>query len=100
MTIKLFIVLFTIGSLISSLLTQAVKKAFPDTSSNILALCSAFFVGVLGMIAYYIINAVVFTPTNIIYIVLMSLCIWLESMCGYDKVMQLLSQIREVSKYE
>ena len=42
MTIELFMFLFTIGSVASSLLTQAMKKAFKNLSSNMLALASAF----------------------------------------------------------
>ena len=85
MTIKIFIILFTIGSLVSSLFTQALKKGFKDTPSNILALLCAVVVGAGGMICYYIINEVVFTFQNLIYTVLMAVCIWMGSMVGYDK---------------
>lgn len=100
MTIKIFIVLFTIGSLVSSLFTQALKRGFKDAPSNILALLSALIVGAGGMICYYIINDVVFTLQNLVYTFLMAVCIWMGSMVGYDKIMQLLSQISEEDLYE
>ena len=100
MTIKLFIVLFTIGSMFSSLFTQALKKAFANISSNVLALYGAVIVGGFGMIGYYVINAIDFTPTNIIYAVLMVICIWMGSMVGYDKVLQLIAQVTGEDEYE
>lgn len=94
MTIELFIFLFTIGALMSSLLTEAIKKAIPDISANILALCSAIFVGAIGMAFFYITHGIVFSISNFIYIILMSVCIWIGSMIGYDKVIQTIAQIR------
>lgn len=95
MTIKAFIVLFTIGSLVSSLFTQALKKGFKEMPSNLLAFLSALVVGVGGMIAFYIINDVIFTLQNLLYTMLMAVCIWMGSMVGYDKVLQLIKQISE-----
>ena len=94
MTINLFLVLFTIGAAFSSLLTEAFKKALTNISSNILALYSASIVGALGMIGYYIINDVPFVPSNVVYIILMVICIWMGSMVGYDKVLQMIAQFR------
>lgn len=94
MTIELFIFLFTIGALLSSLLTEAIKKAIPNSSSNLLALCSAVLVGVIGMTFYYITNGIIFSISNLIYIILMAVCIWIGSMIGYDKVIQTIAQIR------
>ena len=57
MTIELFIYLFTIGSAISSLVTQATKKAVPNIPSNVVALINAVFVGLLGtVIAFNFLN--------------------------------------------
>lgn len=94
MTIELFIYLFTIGSAISSLLTQATKKAFPNISSNIIALINAVVVGGIGTVFAYIFLNISFGIQNIISIVLMAVCIWIGSMLGYDKVMQTISQIK------
>lgn len=94
MTIELFMFLFTIGSLASSLLTQAMKKALQNISTNITALVSAITVGGIGTICAYALMGIPLTPQNIICIVLMIVCMWVGSMIGYDKVMQTISQIK------
>lgn len=94
MTIQLFIFLFTIGSAVSSLLTQALKKSFENVSSNIIALVNAFVVGILGTVAAYILMGITFNLANVVCIFLMSGCIWIGSMVSYDKVMQTLYQIK------
>lgn len=96
MTINLFLVLFTVGALIASLLTQALKKLKEDVPANILAFIDAFVVGVAGMVIYYIIEGIPFTAANIAYIVLMAFCIFLSSTVGYDKCMQTIEQIRRL----
>lgn len=94
MTIELFIFLFTIGSGASSLLTQALKFYSKNLPSNVLALVSAIMVGVLGTVSAYILMEIDFTLQSTICIALMSVCIWVGSMVGYDKIMQLISQMR------
>lgn len=94
MTIEIFLFLFTIGSLISSLLTEAIKKMDLNLSINIIALIDAVVVGFLGTIAFYLIIGIVWTPTNIVCIFLMTFCIWIGSMIGYDKVMQTIAQLK------
>lgn len=94
MTIQLFLFLFTIGSLAASLLTEALKKAFSNVSTNIVALVNAIIVGMFGSIAAYVLMGIDFSLSNIICIVLMTICIWIGSMIGYDKVTQTISQIR------
>lgn len=93
MTITLFLSLFTLGSMVSSLLTEAVKKA-TDISSNLIALINAFVVGLAGTSAAYALMGVPFNLQNTICIILMTVCIWIGSMIGYDKVIQTISQIR------
>lgn len=97
MTFMLFITLFTIGSLVASLLTEALKKAFDEAricySSNLIALIMAIVVGVAGMMAAYVILNVPFDAVGIICIAFMALAIWVGSMIGYDKVKQLLEQL-------
>ena len=93
MTIELFMFLFTIGSVASSLLTQAMKKSF-NLSSNFLALAAAFMVGLMGTCAAYILMNVDFTAQNVVCIGLMTVCIWVGSMVGYDKVLQMITQIK------
>lgn len=94
MTITMFMFLFTIGAAVSSLLTEAIKKAFKDISSNVIALIDAFVIGGIGTVVAYVLMGVPFTPANIICIVLMVFCVWVGSMVGYDKVMQTISQLK------
>lgn len=94
MTIELFIYLFTIGSVASSLLTQALKKSFTDISNNMLALISAVIVGLIGTCSAYILMGILFDLKNVVCIILMTICVWVGSMVGYDKVIQTLAQIK------
>ena len=94
MTIQLFIFLFTMGSVIASLLTEALKKANKDMSTNVIALIDSVVVGVLGTGCAYTIMGVEWSLVNIVCIILMGFCIWIGSMVGYDKVMQTISQIK------
>lgn len=93
MTVTMFLFLFTIGSAASSLLTQAIKKAV-TLECNIIALINAVLVGILGTIAAYILMDVPFTLQNNVCIGLMTVCIWIGSMIGYDKVTQTITQLR------
>lgn len=94
MTIQLFIFLFTIGSLVSSLLTETLKKAMKNLSTNIIALVNSFVVGFLGTSAAYILMGVEVNMSNAVCLVLMAFCIWIGSMVGYDKVLQTIAQIK------
>jgi hypothetical protein len=93
MTVTMFLFMFTIGSAASSLLTQAIKKAVA-LECNIVALINAVLVGILGTIAAYILMDVPFTLKNNVCIGLMTVCIWIGSMIGYDKVTQTITQLR------
>ena len=94
MTVSLFIFLFTIGSMVSSLLTETLKKAFTGISSNIIALVDAVVVGCLGTLSAYVLMGVEWSLSNVVCLVLMAFCIWIGSMVGYDKVLQTISQIK------
>ena len=94
MTVQLFIFLFTIGSVVSSLFTEALKKSVANMSTNMIALINSFIVGIVGTIIAYILMGVEWTLPNIVCIVLMTFCIWVGSMVGYDKVMQTIAQIK------
>ena len=94
MTIDLFIYLFTIGSVASSLFTQALKKGNYEIPNNILALFSAVVVGLFGTCFAYVLMGIDFTAQNLVCVVLMLVCIWVGSMIGYDKVIQMIAQIK------
>ena len=98
MTVQIFLILLTIFAVITSLLTQGVKKFLDGVNvkyaSNIVVLIIAVLVGVCGMLIYYTLNGIPFIATNIIYIFLMALSNWLGAMLGYDKIKQAISQIK------
>ena len=97
MTLDLFIKVLIFGSAISSLLTQAVKKAYENAgkkySANVLALIDAIVVGCGGTAVYYMLNAIPWTVNNVICLFLMGVAVWIGSMIGYDKILQLLKQL-------
>ena len=94
MTIELFIFLFTVGSSAASLLTQALKKSFTHISSNMLALASAFIVGIFGTVSAYILMDIAIDVKSIVCVPLMAVCIWVGSMVSYDKLLQTISQLK------
>lgn len=94
MTFNMFIAFLTIGSLVSSLLTEAVKKSFQNIATNMIALINAVVVGLVGTVIEYILFGIELNLKNVICIVLMMFCMWMGSMVGYDKVMQTILQIK------
>ena len=101
MTPVLFITLFTILTIVSGLITQALKQAFSNTiATNLLALIDAFFTGIGGSVTAYMLMGIPFTGTNILCIGLLTLGIWLSSMIGYDKIKQAIDQIITMSTKE
>ncbi len=94
MTIELFLFLFTIGSLVSSLLTEALKKLNKALSTNVIALIDAVMVGLGGTVSAYVLMDIPWTPVNIVCMILMTFCVWIGSMIGYDKVMQTIAQLK------
>lgn len=94
MTIELFIFLFTVGSIVSSLLTQVFKKNLKNLSCNIIALINAGMVGMGGTIIAYVLMDIEFTPKNVVCLILMTFCLWVGSTVGYDKVLQTIAQLK------
>ena len=83
MSIDLFLAILFAGSLAASLITEAAKKAYPDTSANILALINALVVGIAGTSCIYILLDMPFNSKNVLCIPMMALCIWIGSMIIY-----------------
>ena len=98
MTFTLFMTLLVILAVVVSLFTEAVKsildKAGGKYSSNVVVLIVALIVGAGGTALVYIFLGIAFTVPNIICIVLMALAVWVGSMVGYDKVLQLVEQLK------
>ena len=96
MTTTMFLMLLSAFSVISSLVTEGIKKLVNDKANlsyNIVALVVALIVGGVGCGIYYQLNAIPFTVNNIIYMVLMGLASGLTATVGYDKVCQAIRQV-------
>lgn len=97
MTVTLFISMFTFGSLVCSLITEAVKKAFQnagkEASANIIALVDAVVVGGFGTAVAYMLMNIPWSINNIICLLLMVVAVWIGAMIGYDKVIQTIEQL-------
>lgn len=99
MTSLMFIVLLGVLSIVSGLVTQALKvAAVSSMATNVLALIDAVLVGGGGAVTAYIFLGIPFTPVNILCIVLLAICVWIGSMTGFDKVQQTIEQIMEMFK--
>lgn len=99
MTVALFIKMLILGGTVTSLLTEAIKKAFENAgktySANMIALINAIVVGWGGTALVYILTAIPWTLNNVISLILMGVAVWVSSMIGYDKVIQLLKQLED-----
>ena len=96
MDVKMFLIMLSSFSVISSLVTECIKNVATDKvnlSYNIVAIITALIVGGGGTAIYYQLNTISFTVNNIIYMVLMGLASGLVSMVGFDKVKQAIEQL-------
>lgn len=102
MSISLFLTLLAFLAVAVSFLTEAVKKFCEGKkiqySSNVVVLAISIIVGIAGTAVAYIFLGIPFTPPNIICMVLMALAIWIGAMVGYDKVIQLIEQVKNIKK--
>lgn len=100
MTVTVFLILLTVCAVVTSLLTEGIKK-FLDSmkisyASNILVLIVALVIGCGATAIYYINYQVPFNALNSVYLALMGIANWLGAMLGYDKVRQAIEQIKGV----
>lgn len=96
MNTTMFLILLSAFSVLSSLVTEGVKKLFnnkTNLSYNVVALIVALIIGGGGTAVYYQLNGIIFSINNIIYAALMGLASGLVSMVGFDKVKQAVTQI-------
>lgn len=96
MTTTTFLMLLSAFSVISSLITEGIKKLAQDKANlpyNIVTLIVALIVGTCGCGIFYQLNDISFTINNIICMVLMGFASGLVSMTGFDKVKQAIEQL-------
>ena len=97
MTVTLFISILTLGATLTTVLTEAIKKAYQNAnkaySANIIALINALVIGCGGTAVAYMLLDIDWTVNNIICLVLMGFVVWLGSMLGFDKILQTATQV-------
>lgn len=98
MTFEIFLILLTICSIVTSLVTEGIKK-FLDSlekkyASNVVVLIVAIAVGGAAASIFYLWNDYAWTSLHIIVMFLLMLANWLGAMLGYDKVIQAITQIK------
>lgn len=101
MNVTMFLFLLTAFSVLSSLITEGIKNIVKDKENlptNIVALIVSLLVGGVGTSIYYILNDMMFTTDNIIYMVLIGFANGLVAMVGYDKLMQALRQCKIIKE--
>jgi len=90
MTITMFISILAAGSIVSSLLTEAIKQAYRNAdkaySANIIALINSIVVGGGGTAAVYMLLNIPWSIDNIICLTGSVLAVWIICQVGYDKV--------------
>ena len=101
MTITMFISILTAGSIVSSLLTEAIKQAYnnanKESSPNVIALINAIVVGGGGTAAVYMLLNIDWSVNNIICLFGSVLAVWIICMIGYDKVKQAAVQLAGIA---
>ncbi len=96
-----FLILLSVFASLSSLVTEGVKHIATDKANlpyNLLTITSALIVGSVGTAVYYYLNAIPFTVSNILCMILMGLAGGLASMVGFDKIRQALEQVSEAKR--
>ena len=93
MTLTLFITLLTVLSLVSSLITQAIKANFNVTKPTLVVGILSGIVGWGGGVITYLLMGIPFDTSSIICLILLAPAIWLCATLGYDKVMEVIKQI-------
>lgn len=96
MSITAFLFLFSVFSVLTGLVVEAIKKFLADKenrSYNIIVLIVAMIIGVIGTLLYYYITGVAITMAGIIFAILMGLASALGAMIGYDKVKEAIEQL-------
>lgn len=100
MTLEAFMIMLGCFAVITSLLTEAVKKTLDmigtPYASNIVVFVVAMVVGCAGAMTYYWIFLIPFTGLNCIMAVFLGLANWVGAMIGYDKVMQAIRQMKQI----
>ena len=96
MNITAFLFLFSIFSVLTGLVVEAIKKFISDKenrSYNIIVLIVALIIGIVGTLLYYYMSGTVISMTSLIFAILMGFASALGAMIGYDKVKEAIAQL-------
>lgn len=101
-SIDVFMIGLMAVSILTGIVTEAVKKVLlaikVNYQANILSgIVSVILSAAVGA-AYVLVAGVGFTALSIIAIVALALMSWLSAMVGYDKVVQVIDQLKNVKK--
>lgn len=101
-SLQVFLIGLSAVSVLTGIVTEAVKHVLNSLNrtyqSNILSgIVAAILAAAIG-VGYVIIAGVGFTAANIVCIVALAFMGWLSAMVGYDKVVQVINQFKNVKK--
>lgn len=95
---EMFLVGALITSVITGLVTEAIKKIFMEYKimyhANTLAGIVAVILSLAIGIGYVVITGMGFNAQTVVYLVILVFISWLCSMVGYDKVIQTIKQFK------
>lgn len=101
MTLEIFLTGLLLVSVLTGLVTEAIKRICEEQNkkyySNTLAGIVAVALAVLVDIGYTVLNNMVVDMAWAVYLIALIGLSWLCAMVGYDKVIQALTQIRSKS---
>lgn len=99
MNIALFLVLFTILEIATPLVVEGIKVTLKGIgvkyNSTVIALITAIVLSGITGVFTYISRDINFTVINTFYIVFLAIANWLGATLGYDKVKEILVNIKD-----
>jgi hypothetical protein len=81
-------------SIMTGLITEAIKKMVEVNKPNIVAAVVSVVVGIAIPSMYIVMHGLPFDITAILYIISIVVLSWLCAMLGFDKVVQSLNQLK------
>lgn len=96
MTYQVAIFLLPICAALTSLITEGIKKMTTVNKPTVVAAIVSVIVGAAVPVGYYLVNGIAFATADIVYLVGMVLLTWLSATVGYDKIIEVINQLKGV----
>jgi hypothetical protein len=100
MSFELFMFLLLAVALLTGLTTQAVKNSLKkkgkEYASNAIAGYVAIMLSIAVFIGYMILIDGTLTAALLVYLIALAFLSWLAAMVGYDKVVQVITQLKKL----